>query len=434
MVASKQFYILLLLGIFIFALAWWQPIFKNIGLVYDITLLVVFVIDAIISYKNKYISAARSVSERLSIGQDNIVKLEIFNLSNNTFTMLVRDDFPASIETDISEFSFTLNPGARLVLQYTLTPYSRGLYKFGNINLRYLSKLGLLWLESKINANQSIRVYSDLNALQKLSVKLSHSSELGDMHLRKRGYGTEFASLREYAVGDDPRKIDWKASARKDRPVVRVYEIEQEQTVMVLLDAGRMMVSDLEGLRRFDHALNAALALVLTGLWRNDQVALGVFADKPLLYFPPRRGKSHFTQILEATCDIQPRIVEPDYVGALSYFAAAHKQRSLVVVITDLTDPTGSQNLLTGLANLTPRHLPFCVTLQDRRINQIANNINLNTESIFKRAVAIDLIAQRELALAHLVRRGCLILDCPPKELSEKLVDKYLEVKMRGRL
>jgi uncharacterized protein (DUF58 family) len=167
---------------------------------------------------------------------------------------------------------------------------------------------------------------------------------------------------------------------------------------------------------------------------RNDQVGLGIFADKPLLYMPPRRGKNYLTRILEACCDVRPAMVEPDYLGALSFFAGAQKSRSLMVVISDLTDPTGSQSLLSGLASLSPRHLPFCVTLRDREVDQVAANSVGTTGGIMRRAIATDLIAQRELAFSHLMRRGCLILDCPPQELSSKLVDKYLEIKARGML
>lgn len=149
---------------------------------------------------------------------------------------------------------------------------------------------------------------------------------------------------------------------------------------------------------------------------------------------PPRRGKAYISRILEACCDIFPRMVEPDYLGALSYFAGAHKSRSLMVVITDLTDPTGSQSLLSGLASLSPRHLPFCVTLRDRKVDRIADDSAPDIDEIMRKAVASDLIAQRELAFSHLARRGCLILDSAPQELSTKLVDKYLEIKARALL
>jgi uncharacterized protein (DUF58 family) len=338
-----------------------------------------------------------------------------------------------------------LTPGETTRLSYILRPKRRGAYNFGKVNIRYLSPLGLFWRETKIDLSKNIKVFSDLKALHELTVRLSHSSEQGELHQRKRGQGTEFASLREYSVGDDSKAIDWNATARRDRPVVRTYETEQEQRLLVLIDAGRMMVSDLEGLTRYDRALNAALCLALTGLTHNDQVGIGIFADKPLLYLPPKRGKVYMNRILEATFAIEPRMVEPDYAGILAYFAAAQKGRSLMVVLTDLTDPTGSQALLNGLASLSPRHLPFCVTLKDRQVIKLAHESTtasvfrelkpaLARERIYKRAIALDLLSQRELALSVLARRGCLILDCPPQELSDQLVDKYLEVKARARL
>lgn len=435
MIASWRLYFLLSIGVVFFLLMYVNPAFKPIGLGYDALIFLLVAADFVLTPAAKKISATRAVADRLSIGRKNEVLIEVYNQSGVPVRMRVRDDFPQQLESDVREFDFALKAKSRASLNYSLLPRSRGAYHFQNITLRYLSPFGLFWRETKMKMPREVKVYSDLVALKELSVKLSQSSELGDLRMRKRGHGTDFASLREYVSGDDTRNVDWKATARRERPVVRVYEVEQEQTLMVLLDAGRMMVSDLEGLSRFDHALNAALSLVLTGLHRNDQVGFGIFADKPLLYMPPRRGKPYLTRILEASCDVKPKMVEPDYVGALSFFASAQKSRSLMVVLTDLTDPLGSQTLLTGLSSLAPRHLPFCVTLRDRQIEQVAMTKNLIEDSlIFKRAVATDLITQRELAFSHLVRRGCLVLDCPPQELSEKLVNRYLEIKQRGQL
>lgn len=421
------------------------PVAAKIGFAADIMVLVALILDWQLTPSSSLITAVRQAEERLSIGRDNEVKIEITYKGQLPLRAHVRDDCPAEIESSALGFACTLYPGETTQLSYNLRPTRRGVYTFGKLNIRYLSMLGLFWRETKIDLNKAVKVFSDLKALHELTVRLSHSSEQGELHQRKRGQGTEFASLREYSVGDDSKAIDWNATARRDRPVVRTYETEQEQRLLVLIDAGRMMVSDLEGLTRYDRALNAALCLALTGLTHNDQVGIGIFADKPLLYLPPKRGKVYMNRILEATFAIEPRMVEPDYAGILAYFAAAQKGRSLMVVLTDLIDPTGSQALLNGLASLSPRHLPFCVTLKDRQVTQIAQDSTLSPhfeqikasegrERIYKRAIALDLLSQRELALSVLARRGCLILDCPPQELSDQLVDKYLEVKARARL
>jgi uncharacterized protein (DUF58 family) len=434
MVASSRLYWLLASIAVVFAVGYAVPWFTQIGIYANLWLLAVFLLDVVLTPSPKLISGTRAVFERLSIGRKNEVRLEIFNNGSKALKLRVRDDYPFALESDTNEFAFNVPGKGRALLNYNLTPRRRGQYEFENINVAYASTLGLFWRRLKIPAKRSVKVFSDLVALKDLSIHLSQSSELGEMRTRKRGHGTEFSSLREYVSGDDTRKIDWKATARRERPVVRVYEVEQEQTLMVLVDAGRMMVSDLEGLTRFDHALNAALALALTGLHKNDQVGFGIFADRPLLFMPPRRGKSYLSSIVEAVCAVEPRTVEPDYAGALSFFASAQKSRSLMVVLTDLTDVTASQTLLSGMASLSPRHLPFCVTLRDRQIDRVAQETSIKELEIYRRAVATDLMVQRQLAFSQLQRRGCMVLDCPPQELSEKLVDRYLEIKARGRL
>ncbi|MBX9689741.1 MAG: DUF58 domain-containing protein [Candidatus Obscuribacterales bacterium] len=432
MIGGKLLYFILGLAALLFLASFVLPWLGKLALVIDAAVFLLLLFDYLITPQSNLLSAQRIVSERLSIGRKNDVQIELFSQAGQPLNLRLRDSYPQELESDVREFDFQISAGSKARLEYTLLPRRRGAYEFKDIYIRYRSRLALFWRELRVPAAREIRVYPDLKALQELSVKLAHSSELGDLKVRKRGQGTDFATLREYVSGDDVRSMDWKATARRDRPVLRVYEVDKEQTLMVLVDAGRMMLSDLEGLSRFDHALNAALSLVLTGLMRNDSVGLGIFADKPILYMPPRRGKSYLTRILEACCDIAPKMVEPDYLGALAFFAAAQKSRSLMVVLSDLTDPTGSQSLLSGLGSLSPRHLPFCVTLRDRQVDQISESSADNLSAIMKRAVATDLIAQRELAFSHLIRRGCLLLDCPPQELSSKLVDKYLEIKARS--
>src|SRR5579885_2696726 len=323
MIGSRLLYILLALGIVPFALGQVHPAMHTLGLAYDAVLLTLFCIDYQLTQRPSLIAASRLVDERLSIGRSNSVIINVTNNGAGKLQVKLRDDYPQDLESDTEEFEFQLNAQSVSTLEYRLTPRRRGAYRFGNITIRYLSFIGLFWRQHVVKSPQEVKVYSDLKTLYDLSIKLAQSTELGELHQRKRGQGTDFASLREYTSGDDTKAIDWKATARRDRPVVRTYEAEQEQRLLILLDAGRMMVSDLEGLTRFDHALNAALCLALTGLSHNDQVGIGAFADRPIMYLPPRRGKAYMRSILENTFSLEPKMLEPDYIGMLSYFASA---------------------------------------------------------------------------------------------------------------
>lgn len=440
MIAAKRLYVLLIVtGVLLCFTGIWREL-ARVAVVIDIVLLIAVVVDYLLTPRPYLLSAERDVAERLSIGRANPVLIRVKNLGGSDLLLKLKDSVPDSLYPDKKEFEFRMAAGSEVTFKYALFPTRRGAYELGDIYLRYLSFLGLFWRQTRIEAESKIKVLSDLKALTDLSIKLSSSSELGELHQRKRGQGTDFASLREYVTGDDPRSIDWKATARRHRPIVRTYEAEQEQKLLVLIDAGRMMVSELGRLTRFDHALNAALSLALTGLTYNDQVGLGIFADKPLLYLPARRGKDYLKKLVDATSGVEARMIEPDYAGMLAHFATLQKTRALFAVLTDLTDPSGSQMLLSGLAHLGKRHLTFCITLKDRRIQQLAQApddgraARASKLDIFKRAVAVDLLQQRELALNVLKQQGCLVLDEAPEDLSTRLVDSYLEIKRKALL
>ncbi|HEY9902213.1 MAG TPA: DUF58 domain-containing protein, partial [Candidatus Sericytochromatia bacterium] len=249
------------------------------------------------------------------------------------------------------------------------------------------------------------------------------------------------AELREYGIGDDIRLIDWKATARRSRPLVRVLEPEREQTLIILLDRGRLMTAQVQGLKRFDWGLNATLSLALAGLNRGDKVGIGVFDREVTTWIPPERGQHQLSKLIERLTPIQPVLLEPDYVGAVTKLVNQQTRRALVVLITDLVDITASAELLAALVRLAPRYLPFCVTLRDPQVDQLAHTPPIvekekqgAVEATYARAVALDLLAQRQVAFAQLKQKGVLVLDAPANQISEQLVDRYLLLKARNQL
>ncbi|HEY9707650.1 MAG TPA: DUF58 domain-containing protein, partial [Oculatellaceae cyanobacterium] len=280
-----------------------------------------------------------------------------------------------------------------------------------------------------------------LVGLRSLSIRLTLQNTGTMRQARRIGIGTEFAELREYGIGDDTRLIDWKATARRSRPLVRVLEPEREQTLIILLDRGRLMTAQVQGLKRFDWGLNATLSLALAGLNRGDKVGIGVFDREVTTWIPPERGQHQLSKLIERLTPIQPVLLEPDYVGAVTKLVTQQTRRALVVLITDLVDVTASAELLAALARLTPRYLPFCVTLSDPQVDQLAHTPATPQEgkqamvpATYARAVALDLLAQRQVAFAQLKQKGVLVLDAPANQISEQLVDRYLQLKARNML
>lgn len=406
-------------------------------LLFDIVLLLAALLD-VWNGGNKKVKVMRQPQSKLSIGRDNPVKLTLQG-GDRAAEVRIRDGYPLTNFT-VSEETLSVKIAAHETkeLTYTAKPTLRGAYKWGKIQVRQLSPWGLMWMDWKTHEAETVKVYPDLMALRSLTIRLALQTSGALKQRRKFGIGTEFAELREYGEGDDLRLIDWKATARRNRPLVRVLEPEQEQTMIILLDRGRLMTANVESLQRFDWGLNSALALALTGIKRGDRVGVGVFDRAMHTWIPPQRGETHFQQLLEKLTPVQPDLTEPDYLAAVNTVLSQQSRRALVVVITDLVDVTASSELLMSLGRLAPRYLPFCVTLRDPEIDRIANSVPNEGDdrviSAYERSVALDLLAQRQVAFEELKRKGVLVLDAPANQISDQLVDRYLKLKTRNQL
>ncbi|MGB3514304.1 MAG: DUF58 domain-containing protein [Microcoleaceae cyanobacterium] len=444
MIPSKRLYLLLLLGMAV------APV---IAILFDrqISLIALAVFDLIIcslavwdgaTVKPDRVKVTRYPLEKLSIGRDNQITISVES-GKQQANIILHDDYPPEFAVSAPTLSAIVEPNSSQELTYHVNPDKRGEFQWGNIQVRQLGRWGLAWHQWQIPVSQQVAVYPDLVGLRSLTIRLSLQNTGTMRQKRRQGMGTEFSELREYGIGDDTRLIDWKATARRSRPLVRVLEPETEQTVIILLDGGRLMTAQVQGLKRFDWGLNATLSLALAGLSRGDRVGVGVFERQVSTWIPPERGKNQLSKLIESLTPIQPVLREPDYVEAVTRLVSQQTRRALVVVITDIVDATASGELLAALARLTPRYLPFCVALRDPLLDKLAHTATVSGEkqqvhekisAAYTRAVAIDLLSQRQVAFAQLKQKGVLILDAPANQVSTELVDRYLQLKSRNLL
>jgi uncharacterized protein (DUF58 family) len=374
----------------------------------------------------------RDPLHRLSIGRDNPIALQVAAAA--TARLRLYDNYPTAFDGTPMPLELTLNGSDPETITFTVNPKQRGDYAWGDLQIQQRGPLGLAWADWTVPAATTVAVYPDLIGLNQLSVKLALQATGTLRQKRRMGVGTEFAELREYGTGDDLRLVDWKATARLSQPLVRVLEPEREQTLLILLDRGRLMTAQVQGLTRFDWGLNASLALAMAGVSRGDRVGLGVFDRTLHTWLPPKGGRANFQQMLERLTPIEPVLEESDYLAAATHAAQQQHRRSLVVIITDIVDETASAELLSALARLRPRHLPFCITLRDPAIDRQAHQPTAEVDAAYQRAVALDLLSQREAAFARLKRRGVLVLDAPAHQISDPLVESYLRIKSQGKL
>ena len=392
--------------------------------------------DAYAAPRPEELEWRRELPAKLSIGVPNTVTLSVHNASAKAASITARETPPPGFLGGRTIGPFEVPPRGDAQVTLSFTPPGRGLYRFGGVGVRSIGPRGLAgWLYTAPIA-QDAKVYPDIQAVKSYSLLARRGAlaELGVKKIRFAGAGTEFESLREYQSDDDYRDIDWKATARRGKPVVRSFESERSQTMVLAVDAGRLMTPRVGPLAKLDRAINAALLLAYLGTERDDLVGLLVFGRDVIAYLPPKKGHRQFLAILEALYSVEGTVEEPDYGRALRYLAARLSKRSLVVLFTDLVGAEPSKRLIDVLAGLSPRHLPLVITQRNRVIEAKAlADVTTETDA-FSAAVAEDVLRDKAAALRVLSSRGAMVLDVHPEELSVAAVNRYLEVKARGRL
>lgn len=380
------------------------------------------------------IEAVRRIEGPFSLGEANAVGLA-FRCLGAPVALEVRDDLPLHLEAAASWPTVALQPGAWTEASYRVRPRRRGRYAIGPLHGRYRSPLGLWRQTITWPLVDEARVYPNLHAVRQFEVAMQKGRQVeGLKRARLRGTGTEFESLREYQEGDEFRAINWPASARRGGLVTNLYQVDRSQPVMLLIDAGRLMIPQIKGLSRLDHALNAALLLATVAAERGDQVGLMLFGGEVKAFVPPRKGRGHVMAMLETVYDVAPEQVEPDYSRMFGWFRARHRRRSLVVLFTDLMDPEINQGLIAHLSAMASRHLVLVVTLSDPAVLSLSRSLPTEVRQTYEKATALEVLAQRAETRARLQRSGVMVIDVPPESFSMAVVNKYLEIKEQGRL
>ncbi len=432
---SRRFYIFLAIGLVPLSLSWNFPLVRWLVLAYDILLIFAAIIDWRISRFPGEISINRTFGKRFAIGDANDVELKVENRTTSDLSIVLKDEFP--FEMNLSgerEGNFKVEAQSSASLIYKLTPPKRGKFTFGKIAVRYLSRLGLVWCQTEIPAEESVKVYPNMRRAREMELKALGAKSLVATKKRNllRGEGREFESMRDYVRGDELRHISWTATARRGKLVTRQYQIERDQTILIAIDAGRLMTGRIDNESKFDTAIHSTLALMSASARGGDNAGIVVFGRKINKFLPPKRGVDHMDATLEALHDLEPEMIEPSYSRAFQFMSSNLKKRALVVILTDLVDEEGSRELLSSIKLLRPRHLPLIVTIGDRDLTLAVSKIPDTIRDVFIQSASEEIIHQRQAALKMMESQGCLTLDVTAASLAPKLLETYLKVKERG--
>ncbi len=372
-----------------------------------------------------------------SIGEPFGVELTVENLGRSGRLLRIRDDVPGTMAADPDDFVARIPRGGRAVLAYSVTPGRRGTYGWERVDALASSRLGLWQRSVTWPVKTRMKVYPDIRQIGRytLLARRDRLSAIGVRRSRRLGTDNEFERLRDYAEGDEPRHLDWKATARRRKLTVRAHQANQSQRILFLIDCGRMMAGDTGGgLSPLDHAFNAMLMLAHVALLRGDQVGLLAYSDRIRAYVPPGGGPRRINRLVHAVHDVFPELVEPRHDRAFVELGRRCRKRSLVVLMTNVFDDVNARQVGDHLGNIVGRHLPMGVFLRDHDLFALADSAPDHGPALYSGAVAASMLTWREKVVAGLRLKGALTLDVFPDELTAPLINRYLQIKARHLL
>ncbi|NDJ60706.1 MAG: DUF58 domain-containing protein [Chloroflexi bacterium] len=452
---TPRFYVLALFVPALLILAEWLPFLAAVAGVYGLGLLWLLWLDRRSAGTVDQFRVGRRHDSKLSLGAPNRITIWVESRAERPVALTIRDEPPLlfSIKADEDGQGHTQIEGAALLsatvparesaeLSYTVRPVKRGDFAFGNLNLRWGSPINLYTRQATIPAAAAVKVYPNLYEIKKydLLARRDQLAEMGIHNVRLRGEGTAFESLRDYTPDDPYRSINWKATARRGKPISTDYEPERSQRVLVALDIGRMMRSPIRieepdgitwNMAKIDFVINSVLLFTYVATLRGDEVGLLVFADQVQQFLAPLGGSAQFHKILETMYALESQTVEANYVNAINYLRTRNRKRALVTLFTDLSGARASAALMRSVPTLAPRHLPMVVTIRDPALGDEAHQPPNSSDTVYRRAVAEQLIEERLQLMDTLRQRGVLTLDVPAQKLTMAVVSRYLELKSR---
>jgi uncharacterized protein (DUF58 family) len=371
-----------------------------------------------------------------SLQKPHPVRLTISNRARRAHVVSVRDDVPDACRAAPEQFHVNLPPQSRSTVHYQLSASRRGKFELKSVYVRVTSRLALWQRQMQFAAENALHVYPDMRQMREyaLLARTDRLSLLGLRRARRIGQDNEFERLRDYTLDDNYKHIDWRSTARRQKLTVKDFQVNQSQRVIFLVDCGRMMTGTAAGISLLDHALNAALMLGYIALRKGDAVGLLCFADGIQRFVPPRGGMNQMNQLLHASFDRFPELVESRYDDAFVYLNARCRKRSLVILLTNVIDEVNANQLERYLTSLVGRHLPLAVLIRDHAIFDAAAVDPVDDARLYRAAAANEIVTWRRGVLSDMEHQGVLSLDVFPEQMTAPLVNRYLEIKARHLL
>ncbi|WP_299128755.1 DUF58 domain-containing protein [uncultured Winogradskyella sp.] len=391
-------------------------------------------IDLILLFKQKGISAVRVLPEKLSNGDDNPIVLTLQNNYNFKTDLQLIDELPFQYQKRDFQINTQLVKGQKKKITYTLRPLERGEYYFGNLNVFVNSPIALVTRRFQFAKDAMVPNYPSFLQLRKYML-IAFSNKLfeyGLKKIRRIGHTMEFGQIKDYVTGDDIRNINWKATAKRNQLMVNQFQDERSQPIYSIIDKGRAMKMPFDGLSLLDYAINATLVISNVALKKQDKAGMFTFSRKVENRVVAERRPSQMNTILETLYNVNTDFSESDFSRLYIDVKRNITQRSLLLMYTNFETLDALHRQLPYLQAIAKNHLLVVIFFENTELDALIKENAEDLLSIYHKTIAEKFVFEKRLMVKELHKYGIQSILTTPEHLTINTINKYLEIKARG--
>lgn len=393
---------------------------------------IIIIIDGFASRSMPKLKVSRQLDPHLALDVPQSIGIKITNLSGRSQTLRVTDSPPSQLKMEGLPLNLHIKAGEFAEISYRITPLRRGLAQFGPVTCRIASLWNLWQKKFYFCEGEEAKIHPNYKPLFQNSFLNSDMlmNEWGIRLRQRRGEGTDFHQLRDFRVGDSLRQIDWRATARFNRPISREYQEERDQQVVFLLDCGRRMRAKDGAISHFDHALNALLLSSFIALRQGDNVGLLSFAGESR-WIAPIKGHSQISHLLDRVYDLDSSLETTDFIDVAQNLLSKQPKRSLVIIISSI-EPEDRDDLLQATKLLSQHHLVLVASMRPQVLTDAQNSNIESLEDALKYCGASNQMQKQSALLGELKSNNIIVSDTQPSRMHITLVNEYMALKRSG--
>ncbi len=434
---TYRFYLTGIILIIVLFVGYFSPILFSIAKGLTLAFLLLSFADIVLLFwTGGRIVLERHLPDRFSNGDENKVSFDISSLYKFLIAVEVIDEIPANFQQRDLKLQMDLPLGSQEAKSYILRPTQRGEYLFGKTNTLATTSLKLLARRQIFGQDQMVKVYPSFLNLHKYELAaISQNLRMsGQKRMRRIGQSTEFDHIKEYVLGDDPRHINWKASARKTDLMLNHYVDEKSQPIYSVIDKGRPMKMPFEGMTLLDYSVNASLVLSNVAIKKGDRAGLITFQHKPQTFIPARKRNLQLNFLLEALYNQETQFNEHDFATLYWYIQQKVKQRSLLLMYTNFESIYALERQLPYLKLINRHHLLLLIFFRNTELDKVIDGPTKSSLDVYNKSIASQIEDEKRNIQSVLTHNGILSLYTTPRNLNAHVINKYIEIKTKRLL